>query len=91
MNEPDDTVPEQGAMFDLDELSVVWVEWQGMPEFLQEDLAPHSSVLVHFAGPADRRAFAALVEQSITPKTQSLWYPPAEIGHMVNKRFRSEP
>lgn len=62
-------------------------EWQGMPEFVQEDLAPKKSLLVHFANFEDMQAFAKLVGQTVTERTKSIWYPKAEIGHMVTKRY----
>ena len=65
-------------------------EWKGMPEFIQEDQSPWKSIIVHFASPGDMQAFSELVEQTITPKTQSLWYPTAEIVHMMNKRYIDE-
>ena len=61
--------------------------WQGMPEFVHEDLEPWSSIKVHFACPADMRVFARLVGQPITARTQSLWHPEAEIGKMADKRY----
>jgi hypothetical protein len=60
-----------------------------MPEFVNENQQPSSSLLVHFATPEDRRAFAALVEQKLTPHTRAIWYPPAEIGRMMDKRWRA--
>jgi len=62
-------------------------EWQGMPEFENEDLTSDSSIIVHFAKPEDRAAFAKLVEQTITEKTRSIWYPKAEVRHFMDKRY----
>lgn len=78
---------EQVNMFGSDEdFHRAWQEWKGMPEFVQEDLEPwmtclvhfgsqrptfgspvqpDDTILVHFAGPADRRAFEALVGQPV--------------------------
>lgn len=81
--------PEQTSLFG-DELAAWFPEWQGMPEFEQKNLEPWKSVIVHFASSADMAAFAALVEQRITPNTQSLWYPEAEIGRYADKRYVSE-
>jgi hypothetical protein len=47
-------------------------EWQGMPEFEQENLLPEYSVRVNFATYEDLQKFAALVEQIISTKTQSI-------------------
>ena len=62
-------------------------EWQGMPEFMMEDLTPIKSLIVHFATWEDMKAFAELVEQHLTKVTQSIWYPEAGITRMVDKRY----
>lgn len=65
-----------------------WSEhWGDMPEFVQEDLAPIKQVIVNFDSEKDMQAFAELVGQTITMRTQSIWYPEAEIGHYANKRY----
>ena len=77
------------GFLDLDELG--WKKhWRGMPEFSHDDLTPWKSVIVHFADPVDLEEFAQLIEQTLTVKTQSVWYPKVEIGHMVNKRYKDE-
>jgi len=63
--------------------------WRGMPEYVHEDLTPWQSILVHFQDKHDQGAFARLIGQTITPKTQSVWYPEAEIGHYADRRYRS--
>ena len=65
-------------------------EWQGMPEFSHEDLTPWKQIIVSFATEEDMQDFAKLVEQNLTIRTQSIWYPPAEIGRISNKRFDDE-
>lgn len=75
----------------LGEATEDWREvWNGMPDFDQQDLTPHKSVLVHFATLKDQQEFAKLVGQPVTELTRSLWYPKAEIGRYADKRFRAE-
>ena len=50
-------------------------EWQGMPEFEQEDLLAVKSVKVNFLLLEDVKSFAELINQNITEKTRSIWYP----------------
>lgn len=89
-SDPEDS--KQGSLFgDLDEFYPWKKEWQGMPEFIQEDLAPKYSVIVHFESMKDMQSFAKLVEQNISGKTQSLWYPEAKIGTFADKRYKYEP
>ena len=68
-----------------------WKEhWRGMPSFEVDDQSPFQSIIVHFRGPADRKAFSELIERNVTPRTRSIWYPREEIGRMSDRRFRSE-
>jgi len=54
------------------------MRWQeaGMPEYDQNDLKPHSSVVIKFANIYDREDFIRLVRQlEVTPKTKYIWFP----------------
>jgi len=62
-------------------------EWQGMPEFIQEDQESFKSIIVHFENQEDMDNFAKLAEQRITLKTQSIWYPKANIARVMNKIY----
>jgi hypothetical protein len=53
-------------------------EWEGMPEFEQEDLTAFKSIHVHFACQADYEAFAELIGQKLSEKVRSIWYPEAK-------------
>lgn len=61
-----------------------------MPEYDQKDLTPLRQIRVSFASQEDLDAFARLVGQKIGPKTKSIWYPAAEIGHYAHLRYVSE-
>lgn len=50
-------------------------EWEGMPEYVNEDQTSHSRIIVHFKDEEDRKKFGVLLQQSITDKTRSIWYP----------------
>lgn len=65
-------------------------EWTGMPEFTQDDQTSWKQLIVHFNTPEDLEAFAKLVGQTLTPKTRSIWFPEAEIGRLVTKRYVNE-
>ena len=65
-------------------------EWAGMPEFSQDDQTSWKQVIVHFNTPEDLEAFSKLIGQTLTPKTRSIWYPEAEIGRLVTKRYVNE-
>lgn len=58
------------------DLPEVWDEdWQGMPEFIQEDLSAYKTILVHFKNQEDVDAFSKLINQRIKSKTKWIWYP----------------
>lgn len=50
-------------------------EWEGMPEYVQDNLLPSYSVRVNFSNVEDLKQFAELIGQPITTKTKSVWYP----------------
>jgi len=66
-------------------------EWQGMPEFFQEDLTPYRVINLRFRCEEDVEAFAKLVEQVITPKQKALWFPFAEFRRAAHLRWVDEP
>ena len=66
-------------------------EWEGMPEFVQEDQSPFRTINVHFRSAEDVAAFAALIEQRITEKQKSLWVPVAHPRRYADKRYFDEP
>jgi len=73
--------PEQLELFDVGEW---WEsEWQDMPEFIQDDLTPMQSILVHFKTEDDRLAFAKLLNQTITEKTKFIWYPELKAENLL--------
>ena len=65
-------------------------EWEGMPEFSHEDKTGVKSIIVHFDSQEDMEGFSKLVEQTITERTQSIWYPKAKIDSYVDKVYIDE-
>lgn len=61
----------------MEEVSEINFEeaWQGMPEFEQDDATGCRKIIVHFKDWKDVNEFAKLVNQKITDKTKSIWYP----------------
>lgn len=81
-------LPKQTFLFEQKE----WWEnyWQGMPEYKNQDLGPWKQVIVSFRNRSDMLKFADLIGQTITERTQSVWFPAAEIGRYSNKRYDDE-
>jgi len=78
----------KGFFFEGDVKDEAWKkEWKGMPEFMQEDVSPFKSIMVNFENKQDMEAFAKLIGQGITTKTQSIYYPKAKIDGIMNKRY----
>jgi len=50
-------------------------EWIGMPEYDQNHSTTEHHIIVNFKNMDDLNDFAILVDQKITPKTQSIWFP----------------
>ena len=61
-------------------------EWQGMPEFKQDDKSAFRTLIVHFADQAGVDAFIEKLSLNITGETKYCWYPREE--RMVHKDLR---
>lgn len=70
-----------------DPLSSAADEWDGMPEFSQQDAMAHRTIKVHFADDHSVEVFARLVQQTITEKTKFIWYPEAEREKTEDLRY----
>jgi len=62
-------------------------EWKGMPEFEQENLNPKKQIIVSFANDKDRVEFSKLINQKITEKTKSIWFPQQEIDSVKDLNY----
>jgi hypothetical protein len=67
-----------------------FAEWEGMPEYEQEDQLGVKQITVHFATMEAYKQFAELVQQPLTEKTKSIWYPKADIVRNSQYRFVSK-
>lgn len=66
--------------------------WVGMPEFVQDENAPFKTIYLHFRNEEDFRDFVKKYttvddEQTITPKTKSMWYPHLDKDENSLKRY----
>lgn len=65
--------------------------WQGMPAFEQNQKNPYKSLLVHFRNEQDYLEFQKKIEQPMTFKTRSCWYPELEsIDHSLIRWIDAE-
>jgi hypothetical protein len=66
-------------------------EWQGMPEFIQEKIIPYCrQITVRFETEENYEEFGKLVEQNLTDKTKTIWYPKLIRGIHSSKRYIDE-
>ena len=79
------------TLFDPSEFNSWNEEWKGMPEFVQKDLQPHRTLLIHFTNDEGVKEFAELVDCKISPKTQSIWFPKTTKIESVGKlRYKAK-
>jgi ParB-like chromosome segregation protein Spo0J len=50
-------------------------EWQGMPEFDQQDATSFRKLIVHFESNEDAKAMLEIIGQKYTEKKKSIWFP----------------
>ena len=81
-------------LFDDEELIPWKAEWQDMPEYSHEDLAPKYQLIVNFATEQDMIDFGETIGQRVVPgkskQTKSIWFPEQEIAHYMNKRYKRD-
>lgn len=65
-------------------------EWQGMPEFVNNDHTSAYKAIVHFATEADLRDFEVLIGQTIPTNTKAIWFPKAERDVVRGERYSSD-
>jgi len=59
----------------IEKYNDVFEEWKDMPEFMQEDLTPYHAINIRFRNSQDMEEFAKLVDQKVTKKTKTIWFP----------------
>lgn len=86
---PSDTKSETKSGIKL-ERSDDWKDhWVDMPDFEQEKNDPFKEITVRFKTKEDYEAYAKLVNQNLTEKTKSIWYPKLERDKNSLKRWMS--
>lgn len=70
----------------------IWQEhWQGMPEYVNENVDPVRSLVVRFLSAIDFNDFCAKIGQELTGRTKSIWYPRRfKIQHDASRRYVDE-
>lgn len=64
------------------------VEWHDMPEFVMNNKEPLKQLIVSFRSWEDYKEFSKLIEQNLTSKTQSVWFPKATIETYADKVYK---
>jgi hypothetical protein len=64
-------------------------EWVGMPEFNNPAKAT-KDLIIHFEKNEDMESFSKLINQKITDKTTSIWYPERESRDMKSVEYKNE-
>lgn len=80
-------------MMELFENTEDWKnEWIGMPEFIQtKSEKPFTQITIRFKNQDDLNEFSKLINQKLTKKTKSIWFPQIERGLNADKLYINEP
>ena len=87
LNKKDQAKQQQSIFNELDELTWWKKEWQNMPEYSQEDLQPIKKLIISFDTYEDYFNFGKLIDQKLTSKTKSVWYPKMEKTSYKHMRY----
>ena len=78
----------QENLFD-DSVGTLWgEEWSEMPEYISEDITPHSTINVQFESQEDREAFLKLLGEN-SARLKSIWFPKKE--YLKQSKITSKP
>ena len=83
-----DELGEKGLLFEAEDYDIAREEWRGMPEFVQEKQQPYAQIIVRIASKEDLDAFADKMEQYLTSKTKSIWFPARSHWSGIGGRVR---
>jgi hypothetical protein len=79
----------QDSLFRDDDAPAWKDEWQGMPEFVQEQQRPFAQIIVRFRNQEDLDEFAQLIGQKLNAKSQCTWHPERPLRRYT-KRYVDE-
>ena len=65
-------------------------EWKDMPEFIQEKIEPYAKINFRFETEKDLQEFSELINQKLTNKTKSAWYPYKSHFRAIKKEWVDE-
>lgn len=68
-------IEEPATLFDPKQYENWQAHWVGMPAFNQKRIKPYNQVIVRFESAEDLKQFSLLVNQKISQKTKSIWFP----------------
>lgn len=84
-------VPKEKETLKLFDVPENWEDhWDGMPEYNQEKQEPVQKIIMSFRTYEDAKAFGELLEQKVTYKTKSMWYPEMVHAKFENLRWKSD-
>lgn len=65
-------------------------EWEGMPAFGGEDQSGIKQLIIHFKTMDDYFLFGVMINQKLSEKTKSIWYPEIERGSQTDHVYKEE-
>lgn len=74
----------------MSDLFEKYLEWVGMPEFVQEKQEPYAKIILRIKNKEDLELLSKLLNQPFTQKTKSAWFPALVRGIHSNKRYVDE-
>jgi hypothetical protein len=65
-------------------------EWNGMPEYEGEDKSGVKDLIIHFKSIEDYINFGKLIDQKLSEKTKSIWFPEEKAGSQTDHVYEAE-
>ena len=62
-------------LFGMDNRKLWEKEWQNMPEFISEERKDYAEIIVRFRNKKDLKKFSRLINQKLSERIKSIYYP----------------
>jgi len=85
-----DLINDSKIALGINKYNPVESEWKGMPEFNMEDQTGFHHIIIHFDNETDFNDFSKTIDQNLTLKTKSTWYPKKYNANLKELGYESE-
>ena len=77
-------------LFGIEDRKLWEKEWQNMPEFISEKRKDFAEITIRFRNKKDLKKFSRLIDQNLTERTKSIYYPALVFLILLSVTYKSK-